>query len=343
MRRFLTLAIALLCCANVFAQYSTSKSNMWYPVRTFPKYYVPENNRNYSIDCRLSRQIAEFANTGELENRLLFQDWREEENADNAYLKIYLESFDFIIEAMREVEMHEMVKEHGVEHERIFFMPQIDYSMVINWGLIHGDMREQHTNINPDTRRPNISSFQIDKHFHSPRECHEYMRENKEVFIEKIINSELMATTEQVQEALAASFHYGSSNWSVKIALFNNKKSSYYNKHHAGKDELKSIFSNMPLEGPITNTIKDLQPWIDHFKEIEASLSSADKKQKEAKADMIYNLAQIYMALEIYDVAKQYAMQLYNEYGDNSGKRILREILGEEEELKKHHLVSRHF
>lgn len=335
--------MAVLCCMNLFAQYSTSKAYMAFPVRTFPDYYVPEDMQTYNATLQVSRQIGEHISKDDISNRIQFDEWVNVDNPDNAFLKIFLESYDFIIEGMHEIEVREMVREYGVMHEHVFFVPQIDYSMVINWDFEIGTQREHHTNINPNTRRPDISSFQMDRKFHSPRECHEYMRDNRDVFLEKIMMTELLAVTDQIQERITKCFRYGRGEDQIKICLFDNKKSEYYDKHHNGKQELKNIFAQMPLEGPLTNTIKKMQPWIEHFKEVEKSLSSSDKKQKAAKADMVYSLAQIYLGLEIFDVSREYATRLQNEFGDNAGKRIIREIDQIEQLLKKHHMQSRHF
>lgn len=59
---------------------------------------------------------------------------------------------------------------------------------------------------------------------------------------------------------------------------------------------------------------------------------------------MVYNLSMIYYALEIFDVSREYAGRLINEFGDaTTGKRLLRNISSTEEEMKKHHVQSRHF
>jgi hypothetical protein len=86
-----------------------------------------------------------------------------------------------------------------------------------------------------------------------------------------------------------------------------------------------------------------LQPWIEHFKEIEKSLSATNKKQKKAKADMVYNLAQLYYALEIFDVSREYLNRLINEFDSSTGRRLLRNLNNIDQEMKKHHLQSRHF
>jgi hypothetical protein len=129
----------------------------------------------------------------------------------------------------------------------------------------------------------------------------------------------------------------------IKIAFFSSKKSPYYAKHQSAKNEIKNILNSMPLDGNLASTIRKMQPWIEHFKEIEKSLSSSNKKQKQAKADMVYNLAMIYYALEIFDVSRDYLNRLINEFDDNAGKRLLRNLEKTESEMKRHNVQTRHF
>jgi hypothetical protein len=183
----------------------------------------------------------------------------------------------------------------------------------------------------------------MDKSFRSPRDCHDFVRENKEVFVEKIVRTELYNTIEEINEKLVPEYVYYPTTDHIKIAFFNSKKSPYYAKHQSARTEIKNIINSIPLDGSLAPTIRQLQPWIEHFKEIEKSLSATNKKQKKAKADMVYNLAQLYYALEIFDVSREYLNRLINEFDSSTGRRLLRNLNNIDQEMKKHHLQSRHF
>ncbi|MBQ1698791.1 MAG: hypothetical protein II075_13025 [Bacteroidales bacterium] len=344
MKRLTTLLLCLLMiCTGAIAQYNTSKVNISFPVRNLPNIYVPAGQRNYSVSCGFARQVSPYITPGEVAAQLHIDGWQMINNPDNASLRITVNAYDFLIEGIHEDKFTEMVPFHGELVPMDYFTPVIDYSIIIEYVLESNDSRKTVTNVDPFTHRPPINSFRMDKRFRSPRDCHDFARENKEVFIEKIIRTEIYNIIDVINEKLVPDYVYYPTTDQIKIAFFSSKKSPYYAKHQSAKNEIKNILNSMPLDGNLASTIRKMQPWIEHFKEIEKSLSSSNKKQKQAKADMVYNLAMIYYALEIFDVSRDYLNRLINEFDDNAGKRLLRNLEKTESEMKRHNVQTRHF
>ena len=336
---------AMIICLVAQAQYNTSKTNMCFPVRHMPWNYIPEQERQYCISCGFSRQVQPYFSPEEIPSLIDLEGWDLINNPSEAALNITIDAFDFIIEGIHEDEYTNIVNDHGEKIAVKYYMPHIDYSIVINYSIESNDGYNQKvTNIDPFTERPPMATFKIDQSFDNPMECHKYVMRNKEVFLEKIVRTEIMVVVEKIRDELKRRYVYYPTTDNIKISLFFSKKSDYYVKHQSAKTEIKKIIESMPLEGPLTETIKKIQPWIEHFKQLSESLSESDKKQKQAKADMIANLAMIYYALEIFDVSRDYANILINQYGETTlGRKILRAISEVETNLTKHHLSSRHF
>ncbi len=341
----MTLAFAMVCCLAM-AQWGTDRINIRYPVYHLPKCYVPEAERTYNVQLGLSRGIQPFVDYEEICSAVVMDQWgwQRVDNANDASLIVNITARDFLIEAIHEEEHTEMVRIHGEMVPQRYYTPHIDYTIVLGWNFVlNGRTVEAFTNINPETHRPPLATFRMDRRFKSRHECHEFVRNNNEVFLENIIMTELLVFSEPIQNAYRNCFYYTYTTDNVKIALFDSKKNQYYAKHQQASREIRNIIENIPITGGIQQAVKNLQPWVEHFKEVEASLSSADKKQKAAKADMVFNLANIYFALEIFDVSREYATRLYEEFGDNYGKRMIKWIDNVEAGLSKHHLLSRRF
>lgn len=344
MKKIMALLLCLLVintCA--IAQYNTSKTNMSFPVRNLPTHYVPVGQRTYSVSCGFARQISPYYAPEEAAEALHLDGWTMINNPDQASLRITINAYDFLIEGIHEDKFVEKVRRHGEFVPVEYFSPTIDYSMVIEYVWETNDSRQTYTNVDVFTHRPPVNTFHMDKRFNNPRDCHDFVRENKDVFIEKIIRTELYNTIEEINEKLVPQFVYSPTTDHIKIAFFSSKKSPYYVKHQSAKNEIKNIINSIPLDGSLAPTIRKMQPWIEHFKEIEQSLSATNKKQKQAKADMVYNLAMIYYALEIFDVSRDYCNRLINEFDATTGKRLLRNLENVENEMKTHHVQSRHF
>ena len=340
------MAMLVLFSISALAQWGTSRINIRYPVYRLPSQYVPESQRTYNIQLGLSRAIQPFVSYDEIAAPLEMTQWgwNRVDNPNDASLVVNITARDFIIEAIHDEEHTEMVRIHGEMVPRKFYTPHIDYTIVLGWNLdLNGQTVVSYTNINPETRRPPMATFHMDRRFYSRRECHEFVRNNNDVFLEQIIMTELLVFTEPIQDAYRNQFYYTCSSDNVRIALFDSKKNQYYAKHQQAAGEIRKAIESIPINGGTAEAVKDLQPWIEHFKELEKELSSADKKQKAAKADMVFNLANIYYALEIFDVAREYAERLATEFDDGYGKRMIRWIDSMESDLKKHHLLTRRF
>ncbi len=344
MKKIMALLLLLLTISTgAIAQYNTSNTTMSFPVRNLPTHYVPVGQRTYSVSCGFARQISPYFSPQEAADALQLEGWTMTGNPDQASLRITINAYDFLIEGIHEDKFVEKVRHHGEFVPVEFFSPTIDYSVVIEYVFETNTSRQTYTNVEAFTHRPPINTFRMDKRFHSPRDCHDFVRENKEVFIEKIIRTELYNTMEEINEKLVPQFVYTPTTDQIKIAFFSSKKSPYYAKHQSAKIEIKNIINSIPLDGSLAPTIRKMQPWIEHFKEIEQSLSATNKKQKQAKEDMILNLAMIYYALEIFDVSRDYLNRLITEFDSSAAKRHLRNLNNIENEMKRHNVQTRHF
>jgi len=344
MKKLMALLLCLLAISTgAIAQYNTTKTSMSFPVRYLPTHYVPVGQRAYCVSCGFARQVSPYFSPNEAAETLHLDGWTMTDNPDQAALRITINAYDFLIENIHEDKFIEKVRHHGEFVPVEYFTPTIDYSIVIEYVLETNTSRQTYSNVDVYTHRPPINTFRMDKRFNNPRDCHDFVRENKEVFIEKIIRTELYNTIEEINEELIPQFVYKPYTDHIKIAFFSSKKSPYYAKHQSARNEIKNIINSIPLDGSLAPTIRKMQPWIEHFKEIEKSLSATNKKQKQAKADMVYNLAMIYYALEIFDVSREYCNRLINEFDESTGKRLLRNLEKTESEMKRHNLQTRHF
>lgn len=345
-RFFATFTLIVLGCLTAFAQWGTDKISIRYPVRHMPAQYVPESNRSYYVELGLSRMIQPFVDYNEVCDNLVMEDWgwSMKDKAGDAALLIHISARDFLIEGIHEEEHTEMVRIHGEMVPRKYYTPHIDYTIVMGWFFkLQGRPIYDYTNVNPDTHRPPLGTFRMDKRFSNPHDCHEFVRNNNELFLEQIIMAEISAFYGPIHAEFERQFYYTPSTDNIKLAFFDSKKNPYYQDQQHAARQIRSILENFPIDGDMSKLIKDMQPWIEYFKSLEEEMNINDKKQRDAKMDQVFNLANIYYSLEIFDVARQYCHELMDKYDNNYGKRMLKWIDNVEQGLEKHHQQSRHF
>ena len=83
--------------------------------------------------------------------------------------------------------------------------------------------------------------------------------------------------------------------------------------------------------------------WIQHFQTVYKSLDANNKKQSNAKMQMLWNLAVLNYALDYLDVARQYADDLKSQFPDSEADKIIKQIIITKKLLKDHELSTRFF
>lgn len=259
------LMAALLACASAMAQYGTDKVRLSFPVHNMPAFYSGEHV--YHVVFEASHTVSMFADYDMVCDMLsIGEDWQENRESASVPAIITLRASDFIIEGYHEDIVEERVLRHGEYVMERFFLPRIDYSIRLERCYSCGsEATGWYTNLVDG--RPPIHSFVIDKRFRDPRECQIFARENREEFSDKIIGKEIADVAAAMRDEMRGLYLYYPTTDNIKICLFDSKKSPYYAKHQEAKAELIRIMSGIQLDGSLSQAIKEMQPWISHFKE----------------------------------------------------------------------------
>ena len=340
--KFRFLIIFLFSFLAAYPQYSTDKFGAYYSVRRMPLYYVPENDRVFSLTLDLPRQVKRaFESQEELERFYTPAGWKLDR--ENPYLQIVISSDYLIIDKIYEVEEIEKVRDREGEREVKFFRPAMDYHIPINITATSPQGRLMTDNFTRDIPRvPVVYTIVVPEKFRSPAHAHDFMVDNKEIIVEGEIRHRIFELYESFIPVINQSYVYTPIQETAHIWLLDSKKSSFYPKYKYAKEEIKNIFSRLDCNGGLAEAIRDIKPYIDLIIEEAESLNENDKKQKSAKTDLLCALAEIYYALEIFDVSSSYAEKTIA-LGDSRGNKILKKISSYKDDLAKHHIQSKHF
>ena len=101
------------------------------------------------------------------------------------------------------------------------------------------------------------------------------------------------------------------------------KKHPEFAKHQEASEALKMIFSKMEHDKPVANLLVEVQPWIDYFNDVATRFNEDDKQHKKVRYASYYNIAKIYLNLDLPENVKEYADKLTeNDYDKKDGKRL---------------------
>ena len=178
MKKFILSTLLFLCFLIVKAQYSTDKFAVNFAIRNMPKYYVPEQNRNFSVVFNAPRQVKRcFETSEELETFFSPMGWSL--NRENPYLEIFIEADYLVIDRIYEIEEVEEIKDKGEVLQRKFYRPAMDYHIPI---AITARSPQGAVTIENVTDKiphePIIYTFVVSERFRSPRHAHDFFLDN---------------------------------------------------------------------------------------------------------------------------------------------------------------------
>lgn len=143
-------------------------------------------------------------------------------------------------------------------------------------------------------------------------------------------------------------YRYGyvpvTSNQAQHFWIIATKKHPEFANHQEASEALKAIFSKMQYDLPVDELYTEAQPWIDYFNDVATRYNEDDKQHKKVRYASYYNIAKIYLNLDLPEKVKKYAdLIITNDYDKKDGKRLNRNA----EELIKdftiNEISTRHF
>jgi len=341
MKRIIFFVFAAMLSLNALAQYSTDKFWVGFSVRHLPTYYVEPERRTYAISLDASKPTKRNIDFQKLVDDFCPYGWTYDN--ENPYLTTTFKVYDFEILKSYEFEEITTVTKHGETKEVRKYYPAIDYLLPIDVEINSPQGYCNYTNNSRNSYdKPLIYHWVGDRGFYDPRDAHEYYLDNKQFILSGLTNAILDTCYKNSQSLINHRYVYGRDRETAAVWLLDSKKSQYYNKYKLAKEQIKSCFGQLSAEEGIEETTQCLKDWIHFIQDCEQAMSVTEKKQKSAKLDLLCGLANIYLALEIFDVAEDYANKV-NDLGDKRGVKIIKNINNYKNELAKHHLTSKHF
>lgn len=326
---------------NALCQYSTDKFSTAIGVVYLPTYYVEPDNRTFAVAPRGSRSVTDYLDYEGLEKEYTPSGFTY--NAENPYLVTYIDIDNMEILKSYEIEEFEEVREHGEIHRYPIYYPAIDYLLPITVTVQSplGSSSYQNREDNYE-KKWIVYSWRGAKHYHHPRDAHDYIRDNKDNIKEDCINTHVFEFYAQVRPNIDKMYCYSVTSDLIPCWLLDSKKSEFYPKYKSTRDNIKSILQSYKHNTDPATIITKLKPHLKVILEEAEAMDPADKKQRSAKMDLYAALGYLYFSVEIFDVARDYAQKV-GEIDEKNGRRLLKRIEDYENALRYHHLDTKHF
>lgn len=329
MKKTFTLLLLVLSCFFAQGQYYSNSQKFVYSHRSLPAFSTYGDERVFYLDCQLEDPVSKYTNAAKISSLLQTGEWKQTENRDEAFLTITLGIKDFLID----IGAREVVDGLG----RRMFMPKGEYSMTTSLEI----RSELEDAIYPGTSV--VSGTDVDKLYPEPFLAEKFVRDNRDFYERQAVTSQIENLTAEINRYMAEKYLYGIEEDYIRVYFFDSPKNENYEKHKKAKEEIAQIFSELSRTQDLISARKRMEPWTEHFQKLYDALDANNKKQSQAKMQMLWNLAVIHYALDYLDLARQYADDLKSQFPDSEADKIIKKITDTKKALKEHNLTTRYF
>lgn len=332
MKKYLLTFIVSMCSVVSFAQYGTEGESARYEVVKFPKYVITDvNSRTFSVDVKFTKKVAETMDPNDVADQIKLYAWSRLQS-DAAYMKVEVEVGSFITEGT-DVENHSTV-EKGVEKPD--YRGVLDYSLPISVVITDRDGHSNTKDLCTGVKR-----YKPGKSSKNHRDALAYIKDNKDVLVEKIILDELKSAVGGVKDYMLALYSWDKELMKVEYYHLDQKKSKYYEEQNADNERLKILYKNMKSTQPVD--VEEFNSILERYKEIINDLNDGDKKQKKAKIKLMLSVSEILLSMDKFDESREWAEKVISEYGESDGEDIIKKINKAEAKIKDGKATCRHF
>lgn len=329
MKRLISFLLLVFAAFNTFAQYYGNTLKIVYGHRSIPVFVTDEEERTYFTECSFTSEVSKFVNSAKVSSLLRLEPWQEKTSEDEAFVKIHVGVSDMLIDK-RAVEA---IDRFG----HVMFRPVVECTMTTVLRI-----ESELDNYRPSRTKVSIVN-EIDKFYPEPFLAEEYIENNKEVYIRQAVSDQIVKMTDDINGYFYHSYLYGTQEDFIRVFFFDTPKNKNYEKHKAGKNEISQIFSDLSSNYDLNLARQRMRPWLEHFENLYNSLDINDKKQKNAKMQILRNLAVINYALDDFVSAYRYAEDLKENFPNSDADKIIEQIVKTKNLLKEHGLTSRYF
>lgn len=343
-RSTLTFLVTLLFTQIGFSQ-GVDLDRFFFKVsyRNLPQYPLGFDYKTYKVTPTLTKTTKALFSPEEIQDKIIIEGFSRVDN-DSADLAISLNIDDIVI-TRTEVKTRQDVqkdKNGAITSRKNYYWLEIDYTMSARYNVV--DMKKHNSLISQvlDTRE-NKYTFKSEEteSYASARDLYQL---NKEMMVKNLIQSRLDNYYSYINNALTTNYGYRVISENLQLWILGSKKHPELANYSNVCKQIQNAFLLMNPDSSVAAIIERLSPVFDYLNNIPQRFQSDEKGDKKLRYSAYYNLAQIYLALDMPDEAIKYAnLIITNDYDTRDGKYFIDNAQRLKDLFAKNNFYSRHF
>lgn len=171
-----------------------------------------------------------------------------------------------------------------------------------------------------------------------------YIKMNKELLLAKFTAKHIAEDNQTVTNMANALFGYKAASEEVLFWYLGSEKHPEYEAHKDNFSKVKAAIEAMTSDGGVEQAREAVKPLISYLEEAKTRYTEDNKKHRKMRYASFFNLAQIYLLVDMPDEAiKQAEGLIVNDYDAGDGKSFIKKANELKKSLEVNGATSRHF
>ncbi len=333
------ITIATLLCTAASAQYGITKETYKIPVKKFPTYYVPPEQRTYcfKMDNQMQNIYTDSYITGDIE----LPGWTEVANDSLAFLVINIEVQQFKLTGIDLKDNRtEKTTRDGLQINHNYF-PTVKYIFNIKCSI--------KSPMETIERRSNPDGSSIEKYYHiklsfpTDKEAYQYINDDKESISKKLAENTIDFMSAEINKVLEEKFLPSETTEEITIGYLVDEECPFKADMLDARQNIADALAKIEADKDLNGIETMLDPWIEKLQFAAGELSNTVPAQRKAKEEMIRDLATIYLAVENFDQCQKYSQILRDTFRSKEGEKHIKQMKALQTDFDKHNKNTRHF
>lgn len=342
MKNLLPTLIASLFFLNLSAQrVDIDKEWFDYSYRRLPNQVLEPSFKTYSVI--INKTVALEAYSNDRANELIAIEGKQK-ISELAHFNVTVTLNDLMIESSEVAERVEVHKDkEGKETGRSYYY----YAKVVYSFEARAEVKDHAGNRLTSytlARRDSKKEFKSSE-YSKGSDAANYYNNNKLEIKAKLIDEQITEAIKSLNGSLNYDFGYPVMRTRENLWSIGSKKHLEFQPSLEAWNTAKNALSAITADAIPEDFMTNIQPAIDYYLSLPKKYTNTEAKgEKKIRYMAYYNLAQIYMLTEQFELAKEYAQNIIaNDFNPKDGQKMIKEMDNLIAEMQKHNASTRHF
>lgn len=343
MRKFgIAVSLAFLALGAFAQSVDLDRFHAKYAYRDLPSNPLPKDMRSYSVKANFCASVSDCYSKEEYEKNAI-QIVGLERKTEGAGLQV---SYTFSPIEIKEINVAEIKhedkdKDGNVVKVYYTYRGIMKYVMSSSVKFVDNTGKVLYSN--------NLNSTMFVKEYQSDeyseyKNAASYIKLNKELIINKITASAIASDNKEVTSTANALFGYPETSDNVLFWYLGSEKHPEFAAHKENFEKVKAAIEAMSANGGVAQARDMVKPLIAYLEDAKTRYTEDNKKHRKMRYASFFNLAQIYLLVEMPDEAiKQAEGLIANDYDTGDGKDFIKKANKLKKSFEQNGLDTRHF